>query len=573
MADRGCRTPTGGASYAPETSPNPVLTCWVIRTHTMASLSAHENKKFLIVDDMPEMRSSLRSQLASLGHSRVAISSNVKTAVAQLEQDSFDVILCDYFLGDGSDGQQLLEHVRKRKLISRSTLFIMITAEKGYVSVMTAAECLPDDYLLKPFTADALKLRLESLLDKKARLAKVDAMQDKERWPEVVAACDEIIASGDRYQTEARRIRGNALIACGRFDEAMAFYRQVLAIRVMPWARFGLARAQFAQGELEACTATLRQLIEEAPQLLSAYDLLSQIQLDAGQTDDALHTLDQACEIAPESLSRHRAIARVAEKKGDFTRVESALTRVVTKTRNSPLRETADIASLGNAHAEMGAPEKAIQLIDEARKNVKSDADDPNLAAVEALAQHKAGRPELAAAALSRALDTTPGSLPQDVALRIARACLATGQQDKGEAILKSIVQNNPESTAVHAQVTEALNVHGTPGRAAALIQEGVQEVVALNNEAVRRGRAGELGAAAEMLTEAAERLPGNAQIVSNAAFALLLDIYSNGPDTVKLHDALRFQKRVTMLDARHPKLADIAELQRRIRTKYGQTA
>ncbi|MBP6801463.1 MAG: response regulator, partial [Zoogloea sp.] len=212
----------------------------------MASLSAHENKKFLIVDDMPEMRSSLRSQLASLGHSRVAISSNVKTAVAQLEQDSFDVILCDYFLGDGSDGQQLLEHVRKRKLISRSTLFIMITAEKGYVSVMTAAECLPDDYLLKPFTADALKLRLESLLDKKARLAKVDAMQDKERWPEVVAACDEIIASGDRYQTEARRIRGNALIACGRFDEAMAFYRQVLAIRVMPWARFGLARAQFA---------------------------------------------------------------------------------------------------------------------------------------------------------------------------------------------------------------------------------------------------------------------------------------------------------------------------------------
>jgi len=537
----------------------------------MASLTPFSSKKILILDDLPEVRSALRTQMAALGCNNVAMCGNVRAAVEQLEQNSFDVILCDYYLGGGTDGQQFLEYGRNRRLISRSTLFVMITAEKGYASVVTAAECLPDDYLLKPFTADTLRQRLERLLEKKARLARVDAMQEKENWPEVVAACDEIIASGDRYQSDAMRIRGNALIACGRLDEAMAFYRQVLAAREMPWARFGLARAQFTQGEVEACKATLGQLIQEAPQLLSAYDLLGRAHLDSGNADEALKVLDKACEIAPDSLTRHRAIARVAEQQGDFTRVESALSRVVRKTRNSPLRETADIARLGGAYAELGEPGKAIELIDEARKNFKGDADDPHLAAVEALAQHKAGRPELAAAALARALAAEPGSLPQDVAVGIAKACLATGRAEEGEEILKHMVQNNPDSAAVHEQVAGVLNAHGAPDRAAAVIEAGKQEIVALNNEAVRRGRAGQLGEAAKMLTEAADRLPGNVQIVSNAAFALLLDIFNNGPDAGKLRDALRFQKSVTGMDARHPKLADIAELQRRIRTKYGQ--
>lgn len=73
------------------------------------------------------------------------------------------------------------------------------------------------------------------------------------------------------------------------------------------------------------------------------------------------------------------------------------------------------------------------------------------------------------------------------------------------------------------------------------------------------------------MLTEAANRLPGNVQIVANAAFALLLDVFNNGLDAGKLREALRFQKSVMRLDARHPKLADITELQRRIQTRYGQ--
>ena len=152
----------------------------------MALVTPFKNKSVLILDDMPEARTSMRAQLGSLGCERIAVTATVKDALEQFKNDRFDVVLADYYLGGGTDGQQFLEYLRTRRIIGRGVLFVMVTAEKGYENVVTAAECLPDDYLLKPFTADVLKLRLERLLEKKLRLATLDKLQDKGDWAGVV---------------------------------------------------------------------------------------------------------------------------------------------------------------------------------------------------------------------------------------------------------------------------------------------------------------------------------------------------------------------------------------------------
>ena len=86
-----------------------------------------------------------------------------------------------------------------------------------------------------------------------------------------------------------------------------------------------------------------------------------------------------------------------------------------------------------------------------------------------------------------------------------------------------------------------------------------------------RRARAGEWILAAQMLTEAAQRLPGNMQIVANAAAALYLEIFQTGGDPAKLRAAQTFQQAVEAQSPNHPKLAEIAELVSRIRAKYAQ--
>ncbi len=71
------------------------------------------------------------------------------------------------------------------------------------------------------------------------------------------------------------------------------------------------------------------------------------------------------------------------------------------------------------------------------------------------------------------------------------------------------------------------------------------------------------------MLREAAERLPGNLQIVANAAYALFLDVYANGLDIDKLQDAQRYQQILLARDGRHPRLGPIADIVTKIQSKY----
>lgn len=539
----------------------------------MANQASYSDKRVLIIDDMPDMRSTVRGQIRSLQMEKVAVAGSIRDALDALKKDKFDIILCDYYLGGATDGQQFLEFLRNSNIISRATLFIMITAETGYESVITAAECMPDDYLLKPFTAETLKARFERLLEKKARLADIDKLQDKSRWQEMIVACDAIIAGKDKYLVDAMRIKGNALLMSGQFDKARDFYQQALELRPMPWARMGLAKALRGLGDSDQSKGLLTDLIAENPHFLSAYDMLGHIHMEEGSGQEALSILDRACNVSPNSLARHRSIAGIAEDVADFGRVEKALSIVVRKTKNTPLRSSGDYAKLGNALTEMGQTGKAVAVLDEAKTSFKEPGDVRLLAAVEAVAQQKAGNADLAKKALERALQGGTDKLPEPTALAIAKACLANNKQDEAMALLKDVIQNNPDSKVVHGRISSVMKEHSTEEASQQLIESSVQEIIQLNNSAVAKAKDGEFAVASKMLGEAAARLPNNLQIVANTAYCLLLEVFMSGLDGAKLREAQRLQQSVEEKNRSHPKLADIADLMARIKAKYKPAA
>ena len=137
---------------------------------------------FLLVDDFANYRAMLRSILQSCGAQYIDDVSNAENALEKIVKIKYDVILCDYNLGDGKNGQQLLEEIMYRHLIPYGTIYIMVTAENTQGMVMAAVEYRPDGYLNKPFPKDLLVKRLEMLVEKKAIMKDIYTAYNKQDY-------------------------------------------------------------------------------------------------------------------------------------------------------------------------------------------------------------------------------------------------------------------------------------------------------------------------------------------------------------------------------------------------------
>ncbi|MGM0787633.1 MAG: sigma-54-dependent transcriptional regulator, partial [Thermodesulfobacteriota bacterium] len=130
-----------------------------------------DRANLLIVDDELSMREFLEIMLSREGYG-VKTADTGRQANTMLEQDSFDLVLCDIRLGDISG----LDVLRKAKSVNPDTVMIMISA---YATAENAVEAMNEgayDYLPKPFDNDELRqtiskaLELKTLSDEKKRL-------------------------------------------------------------------------------------------------------------------------------------------------------------------------------------------------------------------------------------------------------------------------------------------------------------------------------------------------------------------------------------------------------------------
>lgn len=525
----------------------------------MALVNQFSNKKVLVIDDLAGMRTQLQMSLSQSGFEKLHVMSSIRDALAVMQNNRYDIILCDYFLGDGTNGQQFLEYLRTRDLISRNTIFIIITAENAYENVVTAAECAPDDYLLKPFTAEQLNNRLEKLLERQARFAAIDKASDAKDWAKVVAECDQMLVVRDKYFVEACKIKGTALIKSNRLQEATELYNQVLALRPLPWAKLGLARAIALSGDKAQAATLAREVVAEHGHFMGAYDFLGGVLAETGDKDAALEILQSARLVSPGTLNRVRQVAALAVDTGRPEVAEQMMTEALAKHKHSPVREAQDYVLLSKAYTEQGKPGKALEVLKEAKGSFKDEASGVMLAISETAAHRKAGNSELAEAALSQALSARHGELPSSLVAAVADACFALGKEQQATELLKQLVQNNPEDAVAQAQARTVLENAGRgEEEAKALVAASVQEIIQLNNEGVRRAEAGQLAEALELLCDAADRLPNNLQIVGNAALALALDLVRNGHTAIKMHACIRYRQLVASKSPNYPKLAQI---------------
>jgi len=118
--------------------------------------------KILVVDDELSMRELLEYLLSKEGY-HVVVAENGVSAVKKIEQNDFDLLLCDIKLGDITG----LDVLRAAKKKNTSTIVIMISA---FATTETAVEAMNEgayDYVPKPFDNEELKQTIAKALELK----------------------------------------------------------------------------------------------------------------------------------------------------------------------------------------------------------------------------------------------------------------------------------------------------------------------------------------------------------------------------------------------------------------------
>ncbi|VAW73285.1 Chemotaxis regulator - transmits chemoreceptor signals to flagellar motor components CheY [hydrothermal vent metagenome] len=120
--------------------------------------------KILIVDDFSTMRRIIKNLLRDLGFSNTDEADDGNTGLPKLQSGNFDFLVTDWNM-PGMTGIDLLRAVRADERLKELPV-LMVTAEAKKEQIILAAQEGVNGYIVKPFTAQTLKEKIDKIFDR-----------------------------------------------------------------------------------------------------------------------------------------------------------------------------------------------------------------------------------------------------------------------------------------------------------------------------------------------------------------------------------------------------------------------
>ncbi|MFZ5762901.1 MAG: tetratricopeptide repeat protein [Thermodesulfobacteriota bacterium] len=269
---------------------------------------------FLIVDDVDNMRRSIKAMLKLLSYGREYYEAPNGRDAWKLMQDqnlAFDFVISDYYMPHMS-GTELLNLVRSNKK-TRDIPFLMITAEANMDVVAEAAEHDVDAYMTKPFVTATLEQKINELLN-------------HQNNPDQVT----------RHLLNARDMdeQGNLPGAIAEATKATALNPR----SSRPYRELG--RLLLKKGDIKNGQICFEKAIELNRLDVSSYHALGQIYFRLNQVEKAMQFFSRAMEISPRHSDRALNFAKLLLKKNRIPEAEKILRMVIkSKANDIDLRE------------------------------------------------------------------------------------------------------------------------------------------------------------------------------------------------------------------------------------------
>ena len=479
----------------------------------------------LIADDFSNFRSSVNSMLQSLGVVDIETAGTCRESIEWCERRKFDLILCDYNLGSGRNGQHVLEELRYRSLISYKTVFIIVSAEASRNIVMSAFDCQPDDYLMKPINTQILSQRMNRLLAQRKAFEHVFIARTKGDKGRAIDLLVDLSLEESRNAIMAQKLLGELFLEEGMYDNAEKLYTKALEVRQLDWARLGLAKVKQAKGELDVAGAWLEKMIEDNPLYLPAYDSLATNWEKKGENHKVQIAVQRSVDISPMSILRQKKLSDVAQGNNDIDTCVDALRRTIKLGEHSCHGNAnnhfifARVVSTGMERKQELAPglsDEALRYLNDAKNwYTLNDAQSAQCTLLSGRIHAAAGDAKKATGLLEEAMERLNGAeVDLDAQLDQVSALIALGKKEEAEALLKSLQKLYANDEVALRKLDAFLDEPASEANRAL--------VAAINKEGIELYNTGEYDEALVCFEKARKLFPKHIGIQLNIAQALV---------------------------------------------------
>jgi tetratricopeptide (TPR) repeat protein len=528
-------------------------------------------KNYLVVDEFVGIRQLLRESLRSLGAKNIDQASSGGEAMGLLARIRYDVVLCDYNLGEGKNGQQVLEEARVRNLVNPSTVWLMVSAEKSVESVMGAAEHQPDAYLIKPITEGVLLTRLNRVWHRKQVFRSIDQACAEKDYLRAARLCDERIGHDRIHALDLLRMKAKLMEKSGQPAKAREVYELVLEQREYQWARAGLAKIRMANGEFEQARQMFQSVIAENRYYIDAYDQLAASYQNMGKLDEACAILERAARLSPNSVSRQRSLGNIALKLGNVAMAEKAFRKCIAIGEYSIMKTPDPYLGLARVCGQKNDAKEALQLLAAVQREFAHEYPEILLRTkiTEGLVYHESGdyrRARKAGDELEEMLKLTPERPDTATCLELATLLFAVGVKDAPAELLCYVIRNNHDNPLLLDEVQAIFDKARMGEEGMALIRSSKKEAADLMNQGVLLWKTGKLAQAVAWMRNARKAVPHNQRILFNAAQIMVSHLQQHGYDaqlSTEAYDVLHDVDRLLPGQQRFAQLIEqLAQLQ-----------
>jgi tetratricopeptide (TPR) repeat protein len=293
--------------------------------------------KVLLIDDNLLVHDTLKCALYDLGIQHVKCAETAYYGLRLCESTHFHVIICSFNVKSDKDGFHLLEELKFKGYVNKTTVLIFLSAETSETLVNSIVELQPDDFWVKPLAAKKVQERLIHTLQTKKQLFNMYRATDTKNFSNVIYFAERHLLdeSLKKYHPNILRMKGEAYLSLQEFKTAESFFQELMKTYKYAWVYLGYVRSLLKQGRIEEINDLLDTLTKKAETRFGVHDLLAQYYIEREQYSLAYDEIKKATALSPRNIERNKKAWDLARLNHDHEGQYIATRNIAQQAKNS----------------------------------------------------------------------------------------------------------------------------------------------------------------------------------------------------------------------------------------------